>query len=149
MPYKNKNSPEALKSLKKADWKRQGIIFIGLEDEIYDIYINQDTCDKCKRSFKNSRDRCLDHDHLIKDDFNVRNILCQNCHLNLTKQKWNTNTGLQFIGKTKCSLYKLGYCFQIQIRRYGKTVLAKRRKTLEEAIVVRDEFIKKNPEYFK
>ena len=97
--------------------------------------------------FKNSRDRQLDHDHLITDDFNVRNILCRKCHNNRRKQKWNTNTGEEYIMKCNDKTYTQGFCYNVQIRRYGKK-FERRRKTLEEAIVVRDEYIKNNPEYF-
>ena len=31
----------------KAKWKKSGIIFVGLFEEIYDIYIHCDKCDHC------------------------------------------------------------------------------------------------------
>ena len=131
----------------KAKWKSSGIIFVGLFEEIYDIVIHCDKCDNCGGKFKNSKDRHLDHNHLITDDFNIRNILCQNCHNNRRQQKWNTNTGEQYIMKCNRPAYTQKFCYLVHIRRYGKR-FERKRKTLEEAIVVRDEFIKNNPEYF-
>mgnify|MGYP003657260972 CR=1 FL=1 len=116
-------------------WRKRGVIFMGLEDQIYDIYIHSSECDRCKKKFKDSRDRKLDHDHLITDDFNVRGILCQNCNT-INRQVVLSNTGELYISK-------------IRIKRDGKKVLDTKRKTLEEAIELRDNFIKENPKYFK
>ena len=38
-------------------------------------------CDFCQTEFKNSTDRCLDHDHDILDSYNIRGILCRSCNI--------------------------------------------------------------------
>ena len=135
------------KKSKKNDWKKRGIIFVGLFDEIYDIYIHATNCDKCKKKFKNSQDRKLDHCHLITDDFNVRGVICNSCNTK-NHQIWNNNTGEQYISKVKSKTYKQGFYFRIQKYWNGKRVINKRRTTLEEAIKCRDKFMADNPQYF-
>ena len=127
-------------------WEKYGMIFVGLFDEIYDIYIHSSECDKCKKKFINRRDRCLDHDHLITDDFNVRGVLCQYCN-NKNHQKWNTNTGEQYICKCKNKEYLIGFCFRIRIVRNSKSILDTTRTTLEEAVECRNKFVAENPQY--
>ena len=137
---------EKHKYLMNQYWKNYGIIFVGLFEEIYDIYIHSSHCDKCKNKFKHSRDRQLDHDHLITDDFNVRGIICNNCnHKNY--QSWVNNTGKQYICKIKDKKYTQGFCFQIQIQRNGKRVITRKRKTLEEAVECRNKCVADNPQY--
>ena len=135
------------KAKSKGNWKYRGIIFVGLFDEIYDIYIHSSECDKCKKKFKNSQDRCLDHNHLITNDFNVRGVLCQSCNLK-NRQKWNNNTGEQYISKRKDKNYTQGFSFKIQKEWNGKHVINTKRKTLEAAIELRNKFMAENPQYF-
>jgi len=135
------------KSNTKYQWEKMGLIFVGLFEEIYDIVIHCDKCDNCGGKFKSSKDRHLDHNHLITDDFNIRNILCSKCHNNKRKQKWKSNVDEEFICKSITNKYKQGFSYKVHIQRYGK-IFERCRKTLEEAIIVRDEYIKNNPEYF-
>ena len=60
-------------------WKAQGIITDDF-DNVYNIYIDTTNCDYCKKEFMNSLDRHLDHDHSIKDNNNIRGILCRVCN---------------------------------------------------------------------
>ena len=136
------------KTFMKTKWKSRGVIFDGLFDEIYDIYIHCSECDKCKKKFKNSKDRQLDHDHLIIDEFNVRAILCNNCNSKNFQVSKSTNTGQDYIFKIKRKGYKQGFCYRIQREWNCKYVLETHRKTLEEAIECRDKFIAENPQYF-
>tara|TARA_R110002167_G_scaffold26068_1_gene89845 strand:- start:44 stop:412 length:369 start_codon:yes stop_codon:yes gene_type:complete len=62
-----------------AHWKQQGIITDDWEN-VYNIYIDTTNCDYCKKEFMNSLDRNLDHDHSIKDNNNIRGILCRVCN---------------------------------------------------------------------
>ena len=136
------------KAKKKYEWeKRRGMIFNGLFEEIYDIYIHSSHCDKCKNKFKNSRDRKLDHCHLITDDFNVRGVLCSSCN-SKNHQIWNNSSGEECIFKVKNKKYTQGFCFKIKKKWNGKYVLRRTRKTLEEAIECRDKFKAENPHYF-
>ena len=63
-------------------WKYQGIIFHDY-DLLHDIYIQTTHCDLCNIFLTNdnsSAQKCLDHDHSITDDNNVRNVLCRSCN---------------------------------------------------------------------
>ena len=60
-------------------WKSRGIITNDFNN-VYDVYINTTNCDYCNKKFKNTLDRCLDHDHSIKDNNNIRGIICRPCN---------------------------------------------------------------------
>ena len=127
-------------------WENRGIIFVGLFDEIYDIYIHCSECDKCKNKFKNCKDRCLDHNHLITNDFNVRGVLCRSCN-NKNVQICNNNTGKDYIYKLKDKRATQGFYFIIRIERNSKLVICTSKKTLEEAVECRNKFVADNPQY--
>ncbi len=63
-----------------ARWKWRGIIWDDY-DIIYDLYINATNCDYCSKEFKNSLDKCCDHDHDITDANNIRGFLCRVCNI--------------------------------------------------------------------
>ena len=58
------------------NWKRRGIICDDY-DKIYEEYINTTECKLCNMTFKDSTDRCLDHDH---ETGLIRNIICRPCN---------------------------------------------------------------------
>ncbi len=62
-------------------WKHQGIIFHDY-DLLYEIYLQSTHCDECKCLLNTNTytRKCVDHDHSITDDENVRNILCHCCN---------------------------------------------------------------------
>ena len=65
-----------------ANWKQRGIIFHDY-DLLYDIYLQTTHCDQCKcllNQCDKSR-KCLDHDHSITHNENIRNILCNSCNV--------------------------------------------------------------------
>ena len=101
----------------------------------------------CNKLFLNTRDRQLDHNHITGE---IRNIVCCKCNLRRkdNKIRCDNNTGEDYINKHRNKQYKTGYCFRFRIRRDKKTIISTSRKTLEEAIIVRDKFIKNNPEIF-
>ena len=75
--YRLKN----IKHLTIKTWKTyQGIIHDDW-DNIYNIYMDTTKCDYCNKDFKNTLDRCLDHNHNITDSNNIRGILCRQCNL--------------------------------------------------------------------
>jgi len=73
------------KSTRISVWKHRGVIFHDY-DLLYDIYLQTTHCDECKCELNTNTytRKCLDHDHDITDDENVRNILCMCCN---TKRK--------------------------------------------------------------
>ena len=144
LPFElNKNH----KTNSKYIWCKRGIIFNNRFDEIYNRYIYSSQCEKCQTPYKNSKDRQLDHDHLITDNFNVRAVLCKNCNCRKLRQSWTNNTNKQYITK-EWKKRDNKYVYRLQIQRYGKYVLKATRTTLEKAIEVRDKFILDNPHYF-
>lgn len=60
------------------EWKRNGVIHDDF-NELYRYYINCDKCEICKKSLKDSYDRCLDHCH---ETGKFRKVLCRNCNIN-------------------------------------------------------------------
>jgi len=85
----NKDNPQKLKKRQQTDtykkqhcingWKYQGIIHDDWEN-IYNIYMDTNNCDYCKKQFKNTLDRNLDHNHNITESNNIRGILCRVCN---------------------------------------------------------------------
>ena len=71
-------TPKRKKSRIIAGWKFQGIICDY--QHYYKIYLQQTNCYYCRKEFKNTGDRNLDHNHNITDDYNVRGILCRKCN---------------------------------------------------------------------
>tara|TARA_R110002050_G_C8862945_1_gene507575 strand:- start:239 stop:724 length:486 start_codon:yes stop_codon:yes gene_type:complete len=70
-----RQTPQGKKNDMMKSWRNRGII--NVTDTMYDRYINTHCCDVCKNEFKNSRDRCLDHDHTTGD---FRQVLCRACN---------------------------------------------------------------------
>ena len=132
----------------KAIWKHRGIIFVDKEHflYVYNEYIHATHCDLCNKEFPHSQDRQLDHDH---DNGDPRNIVC--CKCNQHKRDYNrkmSNTGENYITKSTSKDSKSGYCFYIRIKRDSSLILNTRRRTLEEAIICRDEFLAAHPDIY-
>lgn len=80
--WERENPEKRTKSNRIYTWKVRGIIFHDY-DLLHDIYLQTTHCDRCDRllTMDNcSAQKCLDHDHTITDDINVRNILCKKCN---------------------------------------------------------------------
>ena len=110
-------------------WKRKGIIDDDL-GAVYDVYIKETKCWICQNKFKNTKDRCLDHDH---DSGEIRYICCQYCNRHLLnipeiKPRKNNNSG------------HLGICYDEEKDRYKYQKMTNGKKyrrffkTKEEAI---------------
>jgi len=81
---KNKTDLNRIKSFRINNWKRRGVV--GDYDELYDIYINSNSCECCNFVFTDDKYKCLDHNHETGE---FRKILCRNCnnwdnHLNIS-----------------------------------------------------------------
>ena len=63
-------------------WKAQGIID-GDFDLLHEVFKEQTHCWICWEPYIGTRIKCLEHDHSIKDEPNVRYICCNTCNLNV------------------------------------------------------------------
>ena len=129
-----KDNPQYIKNHKINRWKRCGLI--GDYDEVYEKYLSTTNCQKCNillTTGKNTLDRkCMDHDH---ETGLFRFILCNKCNRHNTDDKYTKNkTGEKYI--TICNQNSL-----IRYRFVMKGQVAKRFKTLEEAVEYRDSII--------
>ena len=59
------------------NWKLSGLIYADC-NELYEIYIKTMKCQHCNKEFKNSQDRCMDHDH---NTGLFRKIVCRRCNV--------------------------------------------------------------------
>tara|TARA_R110002049_G_C8925851_1_gene543707 strand:- start:279 stop:725 length:447 start_codon:yes stop_codon:yes gene_type:complete len=136
------------KYLTRKNWEKRNIEFRddGHFNYVYNEYIHATNCELCNKLFSNSRDRHLDHNHITGQ---VRHIVCLKCnhHKKDRKIRLDNTSGEKCISKRNDKCYNSGYCYEINITRNNK-VLGTKRKTLEEAIICRDEFIKKHPVIF-
>ena len=144
MPYKD--PLKELKSKRISHWKRQGIISDDW-DKTYDIYVNTIKCDLCPKIFSSPNDKHLEHDHSILDKPNIRNVCCCKCNLQKYDVKINTNTGERWINKRFRKDRNKDY-YYIVVWRDRKRIFTNKTTTLEKAIILRDEFIKNNPNVF-
>lgn len=69
--------PKYHKTISIGEWKRKGVIHADF-NILYEEYIKTFNCQHCSKTFKNTRDRCLDHDH--KTGL-FRKIVCQQCNV--------------------------------------------------------------------
>ena len=91
------NNKEHIRNLKKeynqsekgvktriiSHWKSRGVIDEDLS-AVYDYYIEQTHCIICSKQYKDSFDRCLDHDHKTGE---IRYICCRHCNSTLLREK--------------------------------------------------------------
>ena len=93
-------------------WKRLGIIADNW-GEVHAWYMETDTCDICDCVFATGTQntystKCLDHDHSIKDDYNIRGVICQSCNCSegSTHKHISPNgKGYQFLKSIKGKLF--------------------------------------------
>ena len=79
MKWRDKNILKFNKTNTLYNWKKYGIISNDW-DKTYQYYINCTHCEWCDEPFDKSANRCLDHDHNINDDVNIRGVLCRGCN---------------------------------------------------------------------
>ena len=71
-----------LKAQRISQWKRRGIIFHDY-NFLYELYTDTTNCNICNVKLSENNDinqKCLDHNHDIIDDENVRYICCRKCN---------------------------------------------------------------------
>ena len=79
----NKTDPNRLKTLRINNWKKRKVI--GDYEELYKKWENTDKCEICNYVFIDTKEKCLDHDHITGL---FRAILCRNCNNdNIFKKK--------------------------------------------------------------
>jgi hypothetical protein len=61
---------------KKSSWKQRGLLHDDY-DTLYEAYLQTTNCDVCKVTFKDTFDRCMDHDHSTGL---FRQFLCRPCN---------------------------------------------------------------------
>lgn len=76
-----RESIRAKKIMRIGNWRQLGITDEDLE-LVYDTYINTTNCMICDNTFKNSKDRHLDHDHETGE---IRYICCRNCNIKILR----------------------------------------------------------------
>ena len=134
----------------KYSWKYQGMVFDGLFDEIYNIYIHSGNCDICNNPFLSTKDRHLEHNHSLDQEFNIRGVVCSSC--NITKKdnklRKDNKSGYKFIAKKNSKRYKQGFYYRLRIVRGGKNVLLYETRDLIKAVAVRNHYLRQNPEIF-
>ena len=129
LPFK---LPKKHKATMLFNWRKNSVDHPNLE-ALYQMYIRTTNCNVCNKVFKNSQDRALDHDH---ETLKFRYILCRACNLKMDrKTNSNNKLGIKNVGYYKDNYY-------VKIYRNGKYVFNKKRKNLEDAIELRDEFLK-------
>ena len=137
--YRQKHKERAKKTNDMCNWKRSGIIFEDQFENIYEEYEKQTNCECCWKPFKDNKEKQLDHDHNNTTSYNVRGIVCNSCNQRREDRKWTSNTGERHIYWCNNGTH------QIKIEVCKERVICKYAKYLEDAIKIRDEFLKKNP----
>jgi hypothetical protein len=66
-----------IKSRTIAKWKNRGVKCDDF-DKLYELYLNCKHCQVCKKEFKDSYDRCMDHCH---ETGLFRAFLCRSCNV--------------------------------------------------------------------
>ena len=135
---KYRQSPKGVKSHRINNWKRRGIISEDW-DKTYDWYMNTLLCQNIECNAILTTDRhitfttkCLDHDHNIIGEPNIRNVLCQQCNVNddSSNTSGTPNVNRQYNGWRYQRVYN------------GKIHYSKSFKTKEEACEYKLEYEK-------
>jgi len=141
------------------DWcNRQHILF---ETEAnfnswYKRYIWSQNCEICLAEYKNSADRQIDHCH---ETLLPRAVCCRKCNARRKDKEINVNNklGMKYIWEdtySTCSPDINGvrkhYTFEIRRLIDGKykRIIIRKRRSLEEIIKVRDDWVASHPQYF-
>ena len=108
------------KIMTKYRWKKQGLICNDNEFEaIYEKYITSRKCDICNKTFKNTRDRQMEHNHANGE---FRNIVCNKCNCLKSDKKIPSNNTSGYTGISKCTNKecKVGFNWHFRVNINGK-----------------------------
>ena len=113
------------RTIMRKSWRHIGLVFCSEEefDEIFERYINSTNCEICNKKYKSSKDRHMDHEHLINEKFGAfRNVLCRSCNLKRADNKISSNNTSNFKNITKNidKTCKKGYIWAFQVYINGK-----------------------------
>jgi hypothetical protein len=134
------------KAEQKKDWKSQGMIFNDFEFEYwYNKYIFATHCtlEKCKKPFKSSKDRQLDHNHKTGV---IRDIICHSCNLRRKDNKIysNNTSGYEGICKYVDLRCKQGFFWKFQAMIDGKQKLIKSSVNYDKLVEFAEKWKKEN-----
>jgi len=121
-------SPKVIKIKRIGKWKLRGVIHTDWNN-LYELYLKTDKCDKCKCEFIGTNRKCLDHCHTTGA---FRNILCHRCNLN-TDRADNTS------GVPNVSYHKKNKRWKYQ-KQINGVVHLKCFKTKKEAVAYKKEY---------
>jgi len=140
--YDYRHSVKGHKTNYKARWKYNNMNF-GENDYMFDIvyneYMAQTHCECCGIPFSLTSGKSLDHDHNIKDKYNIRGVVCCSCNHRRYDKEWNNPLNERHIFYNKA-----GNLYDFKIHVDGERVVSKYFKTLKEAKDYRDKFIQEN-----
>ena len=115
-----------------SDWRHKGLVTTSEEelDEIYDRYINSNNCEKCGNEYTSTRDRHMDHSHLIDDKYGYfRNVLCRSCNQKRRDTLGKNNTsGYSGISKLINKTCKHGFIWEFKVS------IDKKRKLIKSSV---------------
>ena len=72
-------TPKGIKSARLNSWRIAGVID-GDISAVYDYYKLETNCMICNKEYKNTKDRCLDHNHETGE---IRYICCNYCNVHV------------------------------------------------------------------
>ena len=87
LDYNSKYYRDNHKKITIEKWKQEGIIIDDYE-EFYDYFIIESNCWICNKIYNTynvSDFKCLDHDHDLLDEPNIRYICCNYCNLHIVR----------------------------------------------------------------
>ena len=129
----------------KHNWKNKGLLWTSEEEfeEIYLRVISSTNCELCKKPYKSTKDRQMDHEHCIDDKWGwFRNIVCRRCNHRKSDRKQANNTsgyiGISKLPNKKC---KQGFIWVFRAYVNGK------RKQIKKSVDL--EYLKKFAEKWK
>ena len=132
----------------KSNWKRYGMKFTNEEFlEIYNRYIHASHCEFCKKAFKNTKDRQLDHNH---DTGEIRNILCNSCN-GRKKDRVNNKknaSGYKYIYKDPDPKAVKGFYWRFSLTINGKYRKLKSSVDINKVIAFRDQYFLEHPNHY-